>query len=195
MVLAALIIGIIALVVAILTLPTTLQMFYGQPKLRIGFSFKEMSDTRVLETELFNLPVNNRLLKWFGVRRITVEDMMSQFTIEEYDSRKVILPLSVATLTIRDGTGDRQRISLVASLLPAVFGIACASYTYRKVFVWEKPEITLPPGKYRACIEVLMGDKLAEIQNSFVVSETHPFVCWNVYSQKKKQVLKHKHIV
>jgi len=179
MVLAAFVISIIALVVAIMALPTIFQMIWGKPKLMILFGVKEIPDGKILQCELVNPPIRNKLLKRLGIRRVTAEDIMGRFYIEEYGSRRVVFPGEVPKIITHNGTEGHQRIGLAASFFPAIFGIVLSSYTDKRVYVFEEQETVLPPGKYCACIHVTMEGKPFEKQRNFVVSQTHPFAYWD----------------
>lgn len=61
--------GIAAVALAVMALPTVLQMFAGRPKITFGFSEILTHDTKLLRIEIRNLPVSNAFLKFCGVRR------------------------------------------------------------------------------------------------------------------------------
>ena len=184
MVLVSLIISIIALAMAIMVLPTVFQMIWGKPTLLIGFGSGETTQGRFLNVELYNPPIRNRLLKWFGVRRMTAGDIMGTFSIEEYGSKKVVFPGEVPKIITHDGTEGHQRISLAASPFPAVFGVVLAVNTKKEVIVFEdeQQKTVFAPGKYCVCIRITIEGRPVEKRRNFIVCKTHPFVYWDVNS-------------
>lgn len=66
-----LLLGIAALVVALMALPTAFQMLWGRPRITFRFS-RVVADDGLsvhLLAHLFNLPVTNKFLVWLGVKR------------------------------------------------------------------------------------------------------------------------------
>ena len=176
--LAAFIISIVALVAAMLALPTVLQMIWGKPKLVIAVSDREVTAGKVLQVELFNPPIQNKLLRWLGVKRMTAGDVMGSFKIQEHGSRRVIFPGEVPEIITHNGTGGHQRISLAASFFPATFGVVLSLYEDKKAYVFEEQETILPPGKYCVCIHFMMEGEPIETERTFVVTKAHPFAYW-----------------
>lgn len=161
-----------------MAIPSVLQMVWGRPKLMVRLGVLETEPGRILQAELINPPIQNRLLKWLGVRRMTAEDVMATFFIEEYGNRRVVFTGEVPKIVTYNSTGGHQRISLAGSPFPAVFGIVLGSSADKKVYIFEEHQTVLPPGKYCACIHVTVEGRPLEKQGNFVVSQTHPFAYW-----------------
>jgi hypothetical protein len=83
------IIGILAFVGFIVSLPTILQMFCGQPNIKIKLRSRDVYEGRVLECQLVNPPITKHLLKRLGVHRRTIDDLVAVFTIEDVRGRIV----------------------------------------------------------------------------------------------------------
>jgi len=91
MVLAALIVGIVALVVAILGLPAAFQRLWGRPKISLERGTGNLADAVFLECKIWNEPINNILLKAMGVNREAADDLTALIEIKEAGSNKVII--------------------------------------------------------------------------------------------------------
>jgi len=192
MALAALIIGSIALGVAILTLPTVFQMIWGRHRIAVGFDIEEFESIRVLKCVIYNNPVKNRLLRWLGVRRAVAEDIVADFFIEELGSHRVISPQKMPIIKSYAGVEPAPRISLAASPVPAEFGIVGFMRSKGVVSLALEESVTLANGSYCACVEVAVEGKVNRAHQNFQVTGKHPFVYW--VGRIEKGTPKHRHI-
>jgi hypothetical protein len=174
MVVAALVIGIVALVVSLLT---AFRPILGKPEITTSFSVHEAENGRVLQGEIYNYPITNKRLRLLGVRRMVAEDIMAHLSIKEHGSDRVVFPGAVPHIISYTGSADAQRISLAPSPFPARFGIVVAAYAERSVKVYEE-DTTLPVGVYCACVHITVEGESVEAQRDFVVTDKHPFTYW-----------------
>lgn len=158
-------------------LPTIFQMIWGRPKLVIGFGVRELDGSRVLQYELLNPVIKNRFLRWLGVRRMAAEDIITYFSIEDYNNQRLVFAGKVPDILKYNGTSGAQRISLPTSFFPALIPIVLALDEAKAIKVFEE-DIILQQGKYCAIIVATMEGKKSTKRGNFVVSETHPFIYW-----------------
>jgi len=174
MVLAALIIGIIALVVALMNILT---MIWGAPKIVIGFYPDDREDYRYLTCWLWNMPIDTGLLNFFRVRREVAPDITAEFEIREQETRKVVCPLTSVEIRIQRGV-KAERISLPASFTPAMFAIVSVAKNSREVRVYKEEKQILPIGAYTAKVKLLAGPKILRAEHNFIVEDRFPFASW-----------------
>ncbi len=167
--------GFLALGVAILTLPTVLQMLYGKPNITLEIDIEEREGGRILRCCIFNLPVTNKWLNKLGVERKTAQSIVASFRIEEKGTKREIPTGDVPYIIQYDGTKNAQRVNLSSSIFPAKFAIAKAIYQDGKVEVWDNPQ-EIPPGAYIACVGVTWKQTVIKEEKHFVVSGKHPYI-------------------
>jgi hypothetical protein len=177
MALIALIISIVALMVAIITLPTIFQMIWGRPKLMVRFDVIDRGAHRWLIAQIFNYPIKNRFLRLLGVRTEVAEDVNARVIIKEGHSQKVISSV-VADIKTYTGLPDAQRICLPASIFPAAIGIVEVKSNRDKAIVYDK-RIHLKTGSYSVSVEVVSSYKTILAQGDLLVTDNHPFIFWD----------------
>jgi len=94
---AALVIGLIALLVSAVSVPSALQMFWGGPLLRFDFGELDGSDMKVFYCTIYNVPIQNRTLQKVGVRREPAV-ISVRFRICEAGSNRIVLDTAQAKL-------------------------------------------------------------------------------------------------
>lgn len=179
MILAAFIISIVALVVALMVLPTVFQLFCGKPKLIIDFGVQEVKGGKVLQGELYNQPIRSRSLQILGIRRMVAEDVVVHFAIGEGGDGSKTIAQIIPSLISHTGTAPAQRINLPPSIFPSQFGIATVEDAEALVRVFQQDTI-LVSGLYRVFVEVVMEGKTITAQRNFKVIDKPPFAMWLV---------------
>jgi hypothetical protein len=176
----AYIISGIALVVAIMALPTVLQMFFGKPKVEIGLGIDHFENRVILECKIWNTPVTNKFLKIMHVKRMPIDDLTAFFKIRKEDTDLVLLPGYFPK--IRNFSGiSAQRIRLPASPMHASLGVVYKRLKGPAKLFEEGPKANkanLDVGRYIASITVIAdGDGITK-EGIFEVSEEAPFLRW-----------------
>ncbi|MGD0353147.1 MAG: hypothetical protein ABSB38_06600 [Dehalococcoidia bacterium] len=177
MALAAFIISILALVVALMALPTVFQVFLGKPKLIIHFGVREVKGGKVLQGELYNPQIRSRLLQIVGIRRMVADDIVVRFSIKNGNDGSNAVAEIVPSLISHAGIAPAQRISLPPSIFPSQFGIATVEDAEGLVRVFEQDEI-LGLGLYHVFVEVAVECKTITAQRDFKVINKPPFAVW-----------------
>lgn len=174
MVLAAFIIGIIALAVALMNVLT---MIWGAPKIVIGFQPDDKEDNLYLACWLWNMPIYEGLLNILLVRREQELDVTAEFEIREQGTGKVICPPTTAKIRLQRGVME-ERISLPVSFNPAIFAIVDVSKNNQEVRVYKEQKQILPIGAYTAKVKLLAGPKRLRAEHNFIVEDRFPFASW-----------------
>lgn len=174
MVLAAFIVSIIALVLA---LPTIAQRVWGKPNLIIMFDSQEVEGGKVMTCQFHNYPIAGGIKKKIGVRTMPIEDLVTNFSIAEYGSNKVIYSGTVPNILKYDGVSNAQRISLAASIFPAYCIVATVSYNTKIVKVFKEDTVLLI-GRYIVKVRALFQENEIKVEKTLVVNGEYPYACW-----------------
>ncbi len=182
----ALIVAIIALVVAVMALPTVFQMIWGKPKLKIDYD--NMNGYR-LWIKLQNVPITNKFLAAMGVNRNSL-DIRSIWISIRSKSDNELGPFDVyyGDTTYKDirkltlGNARSSHITLLASPLTANIDVAgIRTMAEGKVFVINelgKYDQVLSVGLYTLELAFMVNGVSREIEKDFRVNQTKPFVEW-----------------
>jgi len=175
MALAAIVISIIALVVAMLTIP---QMIWGKPKIVVSWGIDDTLGGKVLECRIWNEPITEKRFKCLFVWRRPIEDLTAIFDICEDGSGKI--KISHCIPKIRDFTGTyAQRIRLPASWVYASFGVVYVRDNEKTVkFFGENSQITFDIGRYKVLANTIADNKAVKSEATFEVSENKPYLIW-----------------
>ena len=180
---AAFIISVLALVVALMALPTVFQMVFGKPRLKIHS--KEYHN-RGLYCLIQNLQTSNKFLKSIGVKRDAVEELNVEIGI--MDKNAYLSDNLVANVNYWDKRKHeieydgsiRYSIRLPAS--STLFArISIVGVRNGKVYICEeKPKLTqeLKDGLYTMIMVITADGEWAETNRDFKVSQSEPFIEW-----------------
>ena len=177
---AALVISVIALAVATVALPTAFQMFWGGPQIR--FRFTELDGNgRRLHCEIFNAPIENRMLRHLGVRREPAV-ISARFRVCEAGSNRIVLDTAQAYLIDiagKDGKGSVH--ATVTDHFPVTFLCAFQANESNQAIALDpvtKASVALPPGRYRVDTDVTCGHRLFPEWREMTVGEKPSFSYW-----------------
>jgi hypothetical protein len=170
---ASLIIGIVALALAV---PTVLQMYFGRPRLAITSDDFTGSEGRILVVSIKNAPV--RLLRWLGVER-EAGDVTAFIDIQEQGSNRYLertLPALIESAPMRS-------IGILGKLLPgfSVGVIVLSTKDGRASIVTAKAEqqtIAISPGHYIAHVDILRGQTSHRVWQAFRVGYQDHETIW-----------------
>ncbi len=154
MVVAGFIIGILALVVAIVALPTAAQMFWGRPKVSLSVHQEQADWGKMLTCRIANQPIDSSFLRKIRVYRQDASDVAVSFTIRKEGKGRETLAEVEPDIRIRSGkeTSDTR--------IPG-----SRNYRWFSLVVWRnkcndvvvagpEPVRPLRPGRYVASIRV-----------------------------------------
>jgi hypothetical protein len=177
MVVAAFIIALLALLVGMLALPTVFQMIWGRPKITLESWTTNLKGGLLLECNMWNEPINNKLLKTMRVYRMPAHDITAYIEIKQAGTNKIKASF---VPRIRSLSGAyAQRISLAASPLRVSFLVVYRRHTDGIVKVNDEDKSSLDVGKYEANIGVIVDYKPIREQWAFVVSKQEPYLYWS----------------
>lgn len=170
--------SLVAVVLAFMTLPTVFQMVWGQPRLTTEPTDRSIRrdrnrDAKSLDCCIYNLPIENPILRAIGVRRSAIEDLYVLYAIKESGSGRVIQAELEGELEGHGG-GPHRRIRVPSSGLPVMFRVLLHEPSGEALIA---DEITIPPGSYIVDISILASDEIVQESFRFIVgtrpSETH----------------------
>ena len=162
--------GIAALVVAAMALPTVFQMFWGRPNITFLFTRQESERDTLLLVHLCNYPIGNRFLSGIGVRRedahfhvrLTVKDSVGNQVLDYMEP-----PPS-------SGNPFEQNLfHLHAGPSPKTLEILGANGQCARIYYEERAEgyKELSAGSYSLRLDVWVGEKIFFEERIFVVTE------------------------
>jgi hypothetical protein len=175
---AGFIVGVIALLVGIMAIPTILQMFFGRPRLTFEADDFTGPDGRILVIAIKNPPITNRFLRLVGVERET-GDVIAFFDVRELGTGRIM----VRSVTGLLQCAPLQTIGLQARALPG-FTVGLTVIGTREgvaSIIDARPERSIPiaPGHYSAHIAVMRGQDTYRIDQIFRVATVDHETIWD----------------
>ena len=131
-----------------------------------------------------NLPVKNRVLKWLGVRRETVQSLEATLTIREVGSGVVLVPIVHCRIYSTDDNTDKgsQRIALppTFSVAASLAVVAWDNDTNRAIIPGDRlrEPVPLGMGSYRAEIVLYVDGEPMRITRTFMVGQNAANLQW-----------------
>jgi hypothetical protein len=170
---AAFWISIVALVLAVVALPTTLQMFFGKPKITIRFSDDAVNGGHRLKCFFSNKGIKSRFLRWLGVVRVPVQ-IEAMLFLTEYKTDKVIIPLLRLHLSTDRESG--LHVHLPFSIMGArafVIGYNAERDTFVIPQNDERDATILNPGIYCVRVDVVTAYQALHTESRYLVVGQH----------------------
>ena len=178
-------VGIVLAGVALaMATPSIFQMFWGRPIVETQFEKYAEKTERALLIFLSNPPVKKRILRVFGVKRETVQNLTAEIRISEVGSKKVIVPIRHARIYSDDDSSDIGSNRIV---LPPTFSVAASIMVVR----WDSQKnkavipgdrlrqpLLLDEGYYRADIIIFVDGDPKTISRQFVVGQNADDLIW-----------------
>jgi hypothetical protein len=156
------ILSIIAFGLAILAMPTVLQMFCGRPKISIKLKTAHTTAHKVLQFWVENEPIKSKFLKFVKVTRDPAYVVCSLCIYEE-GTGKVIFEHTKAKINVEQGEPTLQ--ALVTPSFPGI-GVAVYMNLQTKETFFRHDDEWLPIEKGHYKIEILVtsaGEGVAEV--------------------------------
>lgn len=170
--------GLLGVVLALVALPTAFQMFFGRPTIEFVCSVEHGDKGSILQCRLLNPAIENRFLKWLGVRREAAY-IHAAYKIWSQETGELIVDLTAPLLV--STTDNAQALEL----RPTLFGVTFALVLCNQQGVFalaEKPNkevIRLDPGNYNAPVVVFCGEKRFVKNCAFVVTSNPMNSYWS----------------
>ncbi|MGD0794047.1 MAG: hypothetical protein ABR958_00435 [Dehalococcoidales bacterium] len=174
---AALIIGVIALIVAT---PSAIQMFWGKPKIIFRFYTRDIEEHTILSCDIQNKPIEDSILKALGVYRRSVVISATLQIFEEGTNRPFLNEYMPDFFTYSEIRG--ARITLDSSVIPVTIDIISARKKDGKV-VRDEDELrdnlpSIPIGTYKVRVTLTADSDYITMFHSFYVSDKYPYANW-----------------
>jgi hypothetical protein len=167
-----------------LATPSTLQMFWGRPIIKIEYGQIPQGNERSLQIFLNNQPIKNRLLKIFGVKRETVQSLTAEIRISEAGSKKIIVPIRHVRLFPEADIENKGSYQIT---LPPTYSVSAAIM----VVMWDDKEkkgvilgdeirnhLLLESGYYIMQILLFIDGIPMEINNNFIIGIKADDLAW-----------------
>jgi hypothetical protein len=175
---ASFVIGVIALVVGIMAIPTILQMFFGRPHLTFEADDFTRPEGRILTIATKNQPVKSRFLRFVGVER-EAGDLMAFFDIQELGTGRIL----VRSVTGLLNCAPLRTVGLTARALPnfTVGLVVISTREGNASIIDARPERIMPiaPGHYVAHIAIARGQYTYRIDQTFRVATVDHETIWD----------------
>ncbi len=162
----------VAFGLAVVTLPTAFQMWWGRPSLAVEFERERFDSGVGLCCRIRNAPVRNKLLSALGVVRETAHGVAANEIITESGSGKVLvrrrLKISV------EGADPTPSVDLhtgIRAVALVVFQATDDASAVASPTTGEDSDILMGPGQYDCEVTVVCGNKNLTIHQEFVVCE------------------------
>jgi hypothetical protein len=176
--LPALFVGIIALVVGIMAIPTILQMFFGRPRLTFEADEFTGPEGRILTIAIKNQPVKNRFLRFVGVER-EAGDLIAFFDVQELGTGRILARSIKGHLNC----APLHTKGMTARALPnfTVGLVVISTREGHASIVDARPERIAPiaPGHYVAHIAIVRGQDTYRIDQNFRIAALDHETIWD----------------
>ena len=163
------VLSIIAFGLAVMTLPTAFQMWWGRPSLSIEYERERLDPGVGLNCRIENVPLKRKLPSMLGVVRETAYAVKVSAIIRESGSGKTLSQI-IPNINV-EGAPPSSR----ADLHPGVPAFAMLVFQGQDGVAFVGPpkddgtETALSPGEYDCEVTVTCGAKFSKVQATFVV--------------------------
>ena len=175
------VVAVVALLVALMALPTAIQMFWGRATLRISFEARPSTrkeDVIILWCQLLNPPVTNRLLRVLHVEREEIKDALAHYQLRDEANDKLEFQANPYLAPLYDVTAESQRTRIPPSDSPYVFRVVTINVTRHEVFTIPRDgeQRLIRPGLYKVMVEVKVdGSKTYKGATKLLVQDHDPY--------------------
>ncbi|MXW90492.1 MAG: hypothetical protein F4Z47_01705 [Rhodospirillaceae bacterium] len=157
--------SLIAFGLAVVTLPTAFQMWWGKPHLTITFRREGVEAGAVLFLSVSNKPVKNKLLRSIGVRRDAAQNVGAIAEIRESGTNRFI---GRKTLELSVNRGERSfRVNIFPKSPALAFLIRHKHGEENAEF--SDGKIELPQGEYMCELNIIWREEKIVQRRTFAV--------------------------
>ena len=174
--------SLLALVLAFVSVPSGLQLWFGKPKVLVQFEKLRFKPGAGLIATVVNPAITNCFLKYLGVYRLTVEGLRAFATITESGSGRVVCPQGRLNWYLPEGGKG-----IIANLSSGMFvkttiifhsSNPTQSPTFKTI---TNPEERSPlePGAYICELKLLWANQTITRSRSFTIWKEADGTDWN----------------
>ena len=178
--LANLLIGLTALAVAGMALPTIFQMLFGRPKLTFDTDEFTGPDGTILVLRIKNDPVKNKFLRHIGVER-EAADVLAFFEIQEQGTGKYLVRMLPGLLT----HPPTRTVGILARSMPGFsvgLTVLCSKDGAAGIVDARagpsNPTVPLPAGHYIARMDIIRGQDTYRVVSGFQIGKLDHEAIW-----------------
>jgi len=174
---AALVVGIIALVVGVAALPTILQMIFGRPFLTFEADEFTGSESKILVIAIKNRPIKNRFLQMMGVER-DAGDVLAFFDIIKQGTNEIIAKNISGKLHCAPERTEGLKVPVLPGFTTGLMIVATKNGS--AALVDGRSDLLKPIGEghYAAFISVIRGEKTYNIMQRFQIEKEDHRTIW-----------------
>ncbi|MQA00346.1 MAG: hypothetical protein GEU80_13630 [Dehalococcoidia bacterium] len=170
--------------IAIVAVPTILQMFFGAPDVRFRFreSVIDGDALKLLIVHVVNAPIRNKTLRRLGVRRESLDEIVVHYRV--FNRAGELVREAIPRLKAKPGEVS-QRTSVPASMFGVDFWLV-AMNREGKTFINDGREEDdddlaeqLPAGIYRVEVDALSSVGSHDVSGRFMVGTDQEHLHWD----------------
>ena len=178
---ASFVIGVVALLVGVLAIPTILQMYFGRPRLTFEADDFTGPDARILLIKIQNEPVKSKLLLLLGIER-EPGGLLAFVSVQKLGTNEILVRAAPGLLNCT----PLRSLGLSARALPGfVVGLAVISTRKGTAHIVDARAgdtddgIPIAPGAYMANIAIVRGQRTYNIKQTFTVGAEDHRTFWD----------------
>ena len=161
------VVGMVAFVMAV---QPFLQFIWGRAKTTVELCAQDKTDRREMVCTIYNLPIDNNILKFLRLERDSINALSAAYTINDLRTKSTIATKEVSKLTTAREE-DSYQVSLPSCLTPVGIYLMQADSNGKTTL---QNGTSIKPGKYEMVITILYDGKThIEKKNFFVGDKTH----------------------
>jgi len=162
--------------------PFVLQLIFGQPDVGISFHDDDsLNDGKLININIMNPPVNNRLLQLFRVSRMAAQDVSLNIKVFSAINKQPICETFAPEIAF-SSSNKSNRISLPSSIVMTNVPVAkWQRATNSAVLLYGKRLLTLNDGLYIFDIRMIIDGRSIRIKRTGIlhVGKTEPELAWD----------------
>lgn len=145
--------GVVAFVLAVLAVPSVMQMIVGRAHLKREYETNADGADRTLLVFLSNPPVKRKFWRRIGVQRVAIQSLEAAFQIREAGSGKVLDTIRHAQFNATDDPSDKTSVSRI--VLPPTFSVGATMM----LALWDEAtaEAVVMPDRLRPALGLTAG--------------------------------------
>lgn len=147
------VLGVVAFVLAVLAMPSAMQMIVGRAHLKREYETIADGVDRTLLVFLSNPPVKRKLWRRIGVKRLAIQSLEAVFQVREAGSGTVLDAIRHAQFKATDDPSDETFVS--RTVLPPTFSVGATMM----IALWDKAtaEAVVIPDGLRPALRLAVG--------------------------------------
>lgn len=172
--------SIIGVVAFLMAFPFFLQLLFGQPQIGYRFGQRLENEDKLLTLHLINQPINNKILRFLRVSRMTAREVYLRITIINTSTKQIVGKIFAPDIIMSE-SNKGVRVSMPPTILMAnITLVKWQKSNNSSVLLCGKQLISLSEGKYIVQIELGLDGSILKLKQveSFNVGENADDLKW-----------------